>query len=137
MTRFIMSITEAVDLVIKSSIIAVGGEVFVTKMPAVNIKQIADVLIKKYSNNKKINIKITGPRPGEKMYEELMSEEETKRAIETDDFFVILNPFENKEDLLSNYTSIKNKFVKNPYISKNEQLLDSKNIEKIIDNIGN
>ena len=132
-----MSISEAVNLVIKSSIIANGGEVFVTKMPAVNIKQIAEVLIKKYSKNKKINIKIIGPRPGEKMYEELMSEEETKRAIEIDDFFVILNPFENKEDLLTNYSSIKNKVVNNPYISKNEKLLDSIKIEKIIDNIGN
>ena len=137
MTRFIMSTEQAVDLVIKSSKIAKGGEVFVTKMPAVNIRGIAVALINLYSTDRDIKIEVIGPRLGEKMYEELMSEEETKRAIEIDDFFVILNPFEKKNDLLGNYKSIKNAIVENPYISKNENLLDTKSIEKFLENIGN
>jgi len=92
MTRFIMTIDNAVDLMIKSSVIARGGEVFVFKMDTVRIIDVAEVMIEIFSGKNK-KIKIIGSRPGEKLYEELISDEELRRLSEQDKYFVIYPAF--------------------------------------------
>ncbi|MDC0499746.1 polysaccharide biosynthesis protein [Paracoccaceae bacterium] len=99
MTRFIMTLQEAVDLVLQSALIATGGEVFVTKMPVARIEDIAIHMVNELANGKDIAIKEIGAKPGEKMYEELMNDEEVRRAYEIEDFFVVLPAFAgNHED---------------------------------------
>ena len=99
MTRFIMTLQEAVDLVLQSALIATGGEVFVTKMPVARIEDIATHMVNELANGKDIAIKEIGAKPGEKMYEELMNDEEVRRAYEIEDFFVVLPAFAgNHED---------------------------------------
>ena len=100
MTRFMMSIEESVSLVIKSMALMQGGEVFVTQMPVVRIGDLADVLIEELAprfghtmNDYPVNI--TGARPGEKLYEELTTEEEIARSWEFDDLIVVLPAFRN------------------------------------------
>jgi FlaA1/EpsC-like NDP-sugar epimerase len=95
MTRFMMTLEESVRLVIDSMFLAVGGEVFVTNMPVVRIADLAEVMISelapKYGRDpKSIEVRITGARPGEKLYEELTTEEEIKRTIEVDERFIVL-----------------------------------------------
>jgi FlaA1/EpsC-like NDP-sugar epimerase len=91
MTRFVMSTQEAVELVLRSVSLACGGEVFVTKMPIVRIEDLARVLVESITGDPNgAEIKIIGPKPGEKMYEELMSDEETRRTIELDRYFSVL-----------------------------------------------
>jgi len=90
MTRFIMTLREAADLVLRSAFLAAGGEVFVTKMQIARIEDIADYMVKKLALGKDIEIAEIGVKPGEKMYEELMNDEEVRRTFETDNFFVIL-----------------------------------------------
>jgi FlaA1/EpsC-like NDP-sugar epimerase len=94
MTRFIMSIEQSVQLVIDSAMLAKGGEVFVTKMPVISIKDLAEVMIGELASSygyveKDIEINEIGIKPGEKLYEELMTSEETARAIELENYFVI------------------------------------------------
>ena len=91
MTRFVMSIDQAVDLVIASTWLARGGEVFVTKMPSIRIKDLAEILIDRASEQGGAKPKIieTGPRVGEKLYEELVSEHEMGSAIDTAEFHVV------------------------------------------------
>ncbi len=93
MTRFIMTLEQAVSLVIDTVFLANGGEVFVTKMPIMNIQDLAEVMIDELADSDSISIKIIGPKPGEKRYEELMSDEETRRTIELPDYFVVLPAF--------------------------------------------
>ncbi len=100
MTRFIMTLEDAVRLVIESVFLSRGGDVFVTKMKVVNIKDLAKVMIEelapKYGcNPDAIPIKITGKKPGEKLYEELMNEEEIRRTIELERYFVVLPAFKS------------------------------------------
>lgn len=100
MTRFIMTLDQAVHLVLESARLACGGEVFITKMPVVRINDLAEMMIRLLApcygyNPKEIEINEIGPRSGEKFYEELMNEEEVRRSLELDDFFVILPAFEN------------------------------------------
>lgn len=111
MTRFVMSIDEAVNLLLKSVSIADGGEIFVLKMPVINIIDLAEVLLE---NNKvksgNLKIEKIGIRPGEKIYEELMTFQESKRVIELEDMFVItpqhsLNNYEKVTGIERSYRS--------------------------------
>ncbi|MBR4618645.1 MAG: polysaccharide biosynthesis protein [Bacilli bacterium] len=79
MTRFFMTIPEAVSLVLQASVYALGGEIFILDMgKPVKIYDLAEKLIrfKGYEPNVDIPIKITGLRPGEKLYEEILMDEE-------------------------------------------------------------
>jgi FlaA1/EpsC-like NDP-sugar epimerase len=101
MTRFMMSMSQAVDLVFKSAEMSQGGEVFIFKMPTVNICDLAEVLIAelapRYGHRPEdIKVEIIGTKPGEKMYEELMTEDEASRSLERDDMFIILPQIEDE-----------------------------------------
>ncbi len=94
MTRFIMSINEAVQLVFKSVRLMRNREIFVLKMPAVNLKDLSQAVVEvfKQKNNQKKNAqtKIIGKYSGERMHENLLTLEESKGALELNDMFVIL-----------------------------------------------
>lgn len=90
-TRYFMTIPEAVQLVIQAGSLGQGGEVFVLDMgEPVKIIDLAKDLIKlsglKFSED--IEIKITGLRPGEKLYEELLNENENNIATEHERIFI-------------------------------------------------
>lgn len=94
MTRFIMTLREAVSLVLESVFLAQGGEVFVTKMPVVRIIDLARAMIAELAprhgiDPANIEIQYIGTKPGEKMYEELMNDEETRRTLELERYFVV------------------------------------------------
>lgn len=126
MTRFIMSIKEAVRLVIDSAQIACGGEVFVTKMPVIRIRDLAEVMINELApvyghQPQDIEIRIIGTKPGEKMYEELMSDEETRRSWELDLYFVVIPAFSGiYRSVCYEYPGLKSKSVPSAYHSANE-----------------
>ena len=95
MTRFIMTIPKAVDLVFKATEIAMGGDIFIFKMPVVRIGDLAQVMIERFAPEygykpDDIQMNIIGVRDGEKMYESLMTEEEALCAYENEDMFVVL-----------------------------------------------
>lgn len=135
MTRFIMSIQAAVQLVIESAYIACGGEVFVTKMPAIRIRDLADVMIQAIAPEygippEGIRIRTIGLKPGEKMYEELMSLEEIRRAWELNRYFVILPPFTQLyQNVTRDYPEFVARQVTNPYHSGNEPPLSRAALE--------
>ena len=126
MTRFIMSISEAVRLVIDSAILAKGGCVFVTKMPVIRIKDLAEVMIRqlapRYGHDpEEIHIKVIGTKPGEKMYEELLNLEETRRTWELPRYFVVLPAFRDLYRQIEYvYPEIISKEIYQPYHSSNE-----------------
>lgn len=93
MTRFIMTLEEAVRLVLDSVWLASGGEVMVTKMPVARIEDIAHVMRDALAPDRELAITEIGAKPGEKMYEELMNDEEVRRTFEYGDFFVTLSAF--------------------------------------------
>lgn len=99
MSRFVMTIEEAAKLVLESVFLAHGGEVFVTKMPIIQIKDLAhamiDIVTEREDIAAEIGIKIIGAKAGEKMYEELISDEEIRRTVEIEDFFAVLPAFKS------------------------------------------
>ena len=138
MTRFVMSIDKAVNLVIDSSLKVQGGEVFITKMPVVKILDLAkamiDLLAPKYGFDKnKIKISEIGQKPGEKLYEELMSEEETRRALELKDYYSILPAFRGiYQDISYDYENIVSSKIEMAYTSKDNIALTIDEIKQML-----
>jgi FlaA1/EpsC-like NDP-sugar epimerase len=139
MSRFVMSIDEAIKLVLNSALIAKGGEIFVTKMHVINIKDLAEAMIDLLApvyGFKKQSIEIIeiGTKPGEKEYEELMNEEEMRRTIELKDFFSILPAFRGMyKESHYHYKNILKSEVSEPYISKNSKSLNVSQIKKYLE----
>jgi len=138
MTRFVMSIEEAVKLVIDSANRARGGEVFVTKMPVVRIEDLAQAMIDELAPRYGIKpgdietVEI-GVKPGEKLFEELMSHEETGRALELDHYFSVLPAFRGiYHDIQYDYENIVDEVVRNPYVSMSETALPISDIRELL-----
>ncbi|UTE75473.1 polysaccharide biosynthesis protein [Rossellomorea sp. KS-H15a] len=91
MTRFFLTIKDAIKLLFKATYESHGGEIFVMKMPTCKIKDLAQVLIDVYSPNKEVIVEESGIRPGEKLHELLLTEFESHNTIVYDnEYFVIL-----------------------------------------------
>ena len=142
MTRFVMSIQESVRLVIDSALLAKGGEVFITKMPVVRIEDLAKAMINylapKYGKSPdEIKIVEIGTKPGEKLYEELMSDEETRRSLELDKYFSVTPAFKGiYSDISYNYESLINDEVTNPYVSAEVASLPLSEVSELLINYG-
>lgn len=93
MTRFMMTLNDAVDLVIYAFEHGHNGDLFVQKAPAASLETLAEALIQTYStiNPKyaKTPVKIIGTRHGEKVYETLVTREEMARAIDCGNYYRI------------------------------------------------
>ena len=95
MTRFFLTYDDVFDLVTGAAQETKGGEVFVYKMPAIRIADLADAMIETLAprygyETEDIEIEIIGPRPGETFHEEIMTEREAKRAYENDSMYAIV-----------------------------------------------
>lgn len=125
MTRFVITKDTAIGLVLKAGILSEGGEIFIFKMPVININDLADYMIEKYGSASK---EIIGSKPGEKMYEEIMTEEEASRAHEGKDMYVILPQIKNIEyDNYEKYNKVKT--IKS---SREMQVLSKQEIFKLL-----
>jgi FlaA1/EpsC-like NDP-sugar epimerase len=138
MTRFIMTLQEAVRLVMESVFLAHGGEVFVTKMPVVHIRDVAAVMIEEVArrlgrNPGDIQVKNIGTIPGEKLYEELMSTEETRRTLELARYFVVLPALQPVyETVVYNYPMLVRNKVDRPYNSANEAAMSAEDFRSLL-----
>lgn len=86
MSRFWININKGVEFVIASLDMMIGGEIFVPKLPSMNVVDVAEIIAPK------IPIKIIGIRPGEKIHETMVSEDDSRYTIELKDRFIILPP---------------------------------------------
>jgi len=94
MTRFIMSLEEAVDLVIFAFENGKNGDILVQKAPACTIQTQAEAVCELFGG-KKEEIKVIGIRHGEKMYETLLTKEEAAKAIDMGNFYAV--PADNRD----------------------------------------
>ncbi|NND81364.1 MAG: polysaccharide biosynthesis protein [Gammaproteobacteria bacterium] len=138
MTRFVMTVEESVRLIIDSAALACGGEVFITKMPILRIKDLAEVMIETLAEQygrrpEDIKVDIIGSKPGEKLYEELMSDEETRRAIELEQYFAVMPAFRGfYKSVDFEYPDVISEVVTNPYVSSQEEMMDKQQIKRYL-----
>ncbi len=143
MSRFFMELDSSVNLILSAGELAQGREVFILKMPALKISDLADVMIRMYAtlDNRDpatIRLQYVGKRSGEKLFEELMTESEAERAIENDDMYIILPellPFEEhvRYRVQKSFRKAKNQ----NYSSHNARQISKKEISSILKKICN
>ena len=101
MTRFIMSLDEAVDLVLFAFEHGKTGDIFVQKAPACTIETQAKAVLALFDKEHKSSIRVIGIRHGEKMYETLLTNEECSHAVDMGDFYRV--PADNRDLNYDNY----------------------------------
>lgn len=137
MTRFLLTLEEAINLVFHATVYSKGGEIFIKKSPACRMFDLAKVMAGCISGNNDYPIVEIGIRPGEKIHEVLVSEEEMYRTREDNDFFVVyphrvyLEKSKNKE--ADFFSKLQNKLE---YTSSNTTILDSAKIAELLKKTG-
>ena len=127
MTRFSLTIDEALDFIIDSTFSGKGSEIFIPKLKAYTIKELKDALFELLEDTgyKKIPV-----RQGEKFHETLINHDEMRNTWENKSKYIILNPLSsNFEKVKSNYTKINSQ---KPYSSEIVKKLSIKELKDII-----
>lgn len=127
MTRFIMSLDEAVDLVLFAFEHGTSGDILVQKAPACTIKTQAEAVCELFGGDKK-DIKVIGIRHGEKMYETLLTNEECAHAIDMGNFYRV--PSDKRGLNYDKYFSEGNK-ERNTLTEFNSSNTDLLNVEQV------
>lgn len=110
MTRFMISIESAVGLTLKACEKAKGGEIFILKMPVVRLGDLAEAVVERTCGklgipSSAITVKTIGLRPGEKMYEELMTEDESQYVMEHEGMYAVMAQTGNCQTVNIEYKS--------------------------------
>ena len=130
MTRFMMTLEDAVDLVLFAFENGKQGDLFVQKSPAATIEVLAKALLELY--NSKSEIKVIGTRHGEKLYETLVNREDMVKAEDMGDYYRI--PADNRDLNYAQYFSEGEPDVSNydEYHSHNTERLDIEGMKKLL-----
>ena len=129
MTRFSITMNQALDFILKATQKGHGAEVFIPKLKAYSLQQIHDIL-SNLTNAK--DHEIIGMRTGEKQHELLINSDEMRDAWSYDNMFVLLNDLHESENLEEVYPGIKKVEDLDVYSSDKTQLLST---EEITENI--
>jgi len=106
MTRFSITMNDALDLIFNAADIGKGSEIFVPNLKAYNIMDVKSAL---FELLKETNVEIIGIRPGEKLHETLINEDEIRYTWKINNMFLIANPHYalfNEKSIESNYKNI-------------------------------
>lgn len=130
MTRFMMTLEDALDLVIYAFENANQGDLFVQKAPSCTIETLAKALIELYKSKSKI--KIIGTRHGEKVYETLVNREDMLKADDLGDYYRI--PSDNRDLNYNQFysTGMKNIQKMEEYHSHNTKILDVEGMKDLL-----
>lgn len=101
MTRFMMTLEDAVDLVLFAFENAEPGDMFVQKAPGATIETLSKALLELYQSDSEV--KVIGTRHGEKLYESLLTKEEKLKAIDLGNYYRV--PSDNRDLNYANYVS--------------------------------
>jgi FlaA1/EpsC-like NDP-sugar epimerase len=131
MSRFMMTLAQATNLTIEAMKESRGGEIFVLKMPAIFLEDLVKVILnetcRKYDiTRNEVAVEEIGLRPGEKMFEELMTFDESMNALEHSRMFII------PPDFKKNIYPGAEKVIPRSYSSSNEKPISQEEITLMI-----
>ena len=136
MTRFSITMNEAIDFIFNATKIGKGSEVFVPKLSAYNIVDVKNTLVELLSDTGEENI---GIRMGEKLHETLINKDEMRYAWELDNMYMIANPLYSlftDKNIKESYQGIKKIEDMEEYTSNVVEKIPIKNLKIIIKNAG-
>jgi UDP-N-acetylglucosamine 4,6-dehydratase/UDP-glucose 4-epimerase len=129
MTRFNITLTEALDLILRGLEKAKGAEIFIPKLQAYRLGDLVEVITD--LSDKKINVNYTSVRPGEKMHETLINESEARYAIDSGKDYVLLSA-DIYESNINLYPHGKTDRIQGDYSSDKVQLISKPRLKQII-----
>ncbi|MDQ6423508.1 polysaccharide biosynthesis protein [Paenibacillus sp. LHD-117] len=129
MTRFLLTVSDAIDLLLAASIDSVGGEIFVMKMKACRIVDLAEVMLDHYAKPSK-SIRHTGIRPGEKLHEMLVSGFEASRTYRYGTHYYVILPEKPTAEHLAYYPASSKAAIAN--YQSNQSLMNKTEIRKML-----
>jgi UDP-N-acetylglucosamine 4,6-dehydratase/5-epimerase len=136
MTRFSITMDDALDLIINTSKIGKGSEIFIPKLKAYNIMDVKSTL---FDLLHETDYEVVGIRPGEKLHETLINEDEMRYTWKINDMFMITNPhYElfNDENLETNYEKLEKENNLTSYSSDKVEKLTIEELKIVIKNSG-
>jgi UDP-N-acetylglucosamine 4,6-dehydratase/UDP-glucose 4-epimerase len=133
MTRFSITMNEALDFIVKSTLTGKGSEIFVPKLKAYTISDLKDAVLELLGNAGAEKIPI---RPGEKTHETLIDADEMRHAYETDSIYVVLNPLFDDDTIKQRYPALRKITRAEPYSSNYAQKISKDELKKIIVDAG-
>ena len=130
MTRFTITLQDAINFVLNSAYKMIGREIFIPKLPSYNIVQLAKVI------NPKAEIEYMGIRPGEKIHECMINTHESHNTLNCNNFFIVLP---DKTEIIKYIENYKKDFLSireenNEYSSGNNGLIENEKLEELIKN---
>jgi UDP-N-acetylglucosamine 4,6-dehydratase len=128
MTRFFMTLQDAVHLLFKATVQSIGGEIFVMTMPTCRIVDLAEVLME--AMGKQVEMVETGVRPGEKIHEILLTEYESISTVVYDEQYLVILPTIDIPGLRQHYGTYP--FVEFDTFSSSQSLMSKADIKAIL-----
>jgi UDP-N-acetylglucosamine 4,6-dehydratase/5-epimerase len=133
MTRFSLTMNEALDFILESTFTGKSSEVFVPKLRAYSIMDLKDALMELLG---KTDEEIISIRPGEKLHETLINIDELRYTWEYENKYIIFNQFKDIDEIKSNYSNIKKLEMSNNYSSDIVDKIPKNELIKIIESSG-
>ncbi len=129
MTRFSITMEEALDFILESTKMGSGGDIFVPKLRAYTITDLKDALVEIFGKTKEEYI---GVRAGEKLHEALIGQDELRYTYDIGSKYVIVNPFSNNEPKRSYEKKMKKPNLTGSYSSDMAEKISKNELKKII-----
>ena len=132
MTRFSLTMSEALDFILHATQIGKGSEIFIPKLRSYSITDVKSVLEETLGNTGEEEI---GIRPGEKLHEVLINTDEMKYAWKIDDMYMIMNPLYHKffdDDIKIRYSNAKKMESMEIYSSESVEKISTAELKQII-----
>ncbi len=129
MTRFSLTMDEALDFIINATIHGKGSEIFVPKLRSYSILDVKQALVELFGDT---GDEVVGIRPGEKLHETLINNDEIRYSWEYENMYMITNPIYNQEKVLDTYPEIKKIENMEIYSSDVSEKISKDEIKKII-----
>lgn len=136
MTRFSITMNEAIDFILNATKIGKGSEIFIPKLKAYSIQNVKETLFELLENTGE---ELIGLRPGEKLQETLINVDELRYTWEFNGMYMIINPFYplfNKKSIYDTYSNIKKIEKTQAYSSDNVDKITNEELKTLIETLG-
>ena len=129
MTRFSLTMDEALDFILESIFLSKGSEVFVPKLRSYSIMDLKQAIVDLIKDTGE---SFTSIRPGEKLHETLINHDEVRYTWEFDNKYIIFNPLKSESEIKKNYSGIKKAKFLDCYSSDCVEKISKDQLKKII-----
>ncbi len=136
MTRFSITMNEAIDFILNATKIGKGSEIFIPKLKAYSIQNVKETLFELLENTGE---ELIGLRPGEKLQETLINADELRYTWEFNGMYMIINPFYqlfNEKSIYDAYSNIKKIEKTQTYSSDNVDKITNEELKALIETLG-